>query len=60
MEIGYVIPLTLECIKNLKDAEVYPVGIQNQDKINEKGDIIPKKRVANDRSLNSNKVISVN
>ena len=27
VELGYGILLTLECIRNLKDAEVYPVGI---------------------------------
>ena len=30
VELGYGIPLMLECIFKLKDAEVYPVGIQNQ------------------------------
>ena len=27
VELGYGIPLMLECIFNLKDAELYPVGI---------------------------------
>ena len=42
-ELRYVIALTLECIQNLKNAEVHPLGIQNQYAINKKGNIIPKK-----------------
>ena len=36
VELVYGIPLTLEWILNLKDAEVYLVGIQNQETINKK------------------------
>ena len=60
MELGYGIPLMLEFIRNLKDSEVYPLGIQNQDTINEKGDIITKKRVTHDLSFNRKKGKSVN
>ena len=59
VELRYGIPLTLICIWNLKDAEVYPVGIQNQDTINKKREIIPKRRVTNDLSFNRKKGKSV-
>ena len=60
VELGYGIPLMLECIFKLKDAEVYPVGIQNQDTINKKGDIFPNKKVTHDLSFNIKKGKSVN
>ena len=60
VELGYGIPLTLDCVNKLKDAEVYPVGIQNQETINEKGDIIPKKCVTHDPSHNQQEGQSVN
>jgi hypothetical protein len=50
IELGYGIPITIECIKQLKHAEVYPVGLQHQQTINEHGKIIPKKRISHDLS----------
>ena len=60
VELGYGITLTLECIRNLKDTEVWPVVIQNQYIINKKGDIIPKKRVTHNLYFNRKKGKSVN
>ena len=60
VELVYEIPLMLECIRNLKYAEHCPVGIQNQELINEKVYIIPKKRVTQDLSFNRKKFKSVN
>ena len=60
VELGYGIPLTMAYIESPKDAKVYSVGIQNQETINEKGEIIPKKRVTHDLSFNRRKGQSVN
>ena len=60
VELGYGIPLTIDCIRNIKEAEVYPVGCQNQLTIDEKGNIIPKKRVTHDLSFNRRQGLSVN
>jgi hypothetical protein len=45
IELGYGIPITIDCIRKLKHAEVYPIGLQHQQTINEDGQIIPKKRI---------------
>eukprot|EP00956_Cyclotella_meneghiniana_P032130 scaffold86951_cov48-Cyclotella_meneghiniana.AAC.2 len=50
IELGYGIPITIECITKLKDAEVYPIGLQHQLTIDENGNIIPKKRISHDLS----------
>ena len=50
IELGYGIPITIECIKKLKHAEVYPIGLQHQLTIDEHGNIIPKKRISHDLS----------
>eukprot|EP00956_Cyclotella_meneghiniana_P033327 scaffold95026_cov46-Cyclotella_meneghiniana.AAC.2 len=50
IELGYGIPITIDCIKKLKDAEVYPIGLQHQLTIDENGNIIPKKRISHDLS----------
>lgn len=60
VELGYGIPLSLDCIRNLPGAEVYPVGCQNQLTIDETGKVIPKKRVTHDLSHNRRKGKSVN
>ena len=52
VNLGYVIPIKVECLKNVPGAEVYPVGVQNQLTIDEKGNVIPKKRVTHDLSFN--------
>jgi len=57
---GYAIPLTVEGVRKLKDAEVYPVGLQNQMTIDEDGNSIPKKRVTHDLSHNKASGNSVN
>ena len=47
---GYALIVTTDCIKKLKDAEVYPLGMQHQSTINERGEIIPKKRLTHNLS----------
>lgn len=49
-ELGYMIPITKSTIKQLKGAEVYPLGLQHQMTINELGEQTPKKRVTHDLS----------
>ena len=50
IELGYGVPINIQCIKNLKHAEVYPIGLQHQLTIDENGNIIPKKRISHDLS----------
>ena len=35
VELGYAVPISLECITNLKGVEVYPIRLQSQLMINE-------------------------
>ncbi|EJK50939.1 hypothetical protein THAOC_29947, partial [Thalassiosira oceanica] len=35
VENGYAVPITAEGVRRLKDAEVYPVGLQDQNTIDE-------------------------
>ena len=60
VELGYAVPVTLECVRKLKDAEVYPIGLQNQMTIDADGNVIPKKRATHDLSHNRSKKESVN
>ena len=55
VELGYAIPFKVECVRNLKEAEVYPIGLQSQMTIDEKGNVIPKKRATHDLSHNRSK-----
>ena len=59
IELGYGIPLTINCIKKLKHAEVYPVELQHQLTIDEHGNIIPKKRISHDLSNKRDKGLSI-
>ena len=60
VELGYGIPLTIEAVEKLKHAEVYPLGLQTQQTIDEKGRSIPKKRLTHDLSHNRESKVSVN
>jgi hypothetical protein len=60
VQLGYGIPLTIDCIKRLKHAEVYPIGLQHQQTINEQGEIIPKKRISHDLSNRKDLKRSIN
>ena len=51
VNLGYGIPIKVECLKNVPGAEVYPVGVKNQ---------LSKKRVTNDPYFNQREVQSVN
>ena len=50
VELGYGFPLTIDGVMQLKDAEVYPLGLQSQQTIDETGRSIPKKRITHDLS----------
>jgi hypothetical protein len=43
VKLGYAIPVTIESMRKMPGAEVYPVGFQDQLAINERGEVIPKK-----------------
>lgn len=43
VKLCYGYPLTIEGVIQLKDAEVYPLGLQSQQTIDELGRSIPKK-----------------
>ena len=60
VELGYGIPLTVDCLSNIRNAEVYPVGCQDQMTIDENGNPIPKKRVTHDLSFNRKEGNSIN
>ena len=60
VELGFGIPLTIESVRKMPGAEVYPVGCQDQLTINERGEVIPKKRVTHDLSHNRKEGQSVN
>jgi hypothetical protein len=47
---AFSIIVTLDCLRKLKDCEVYPMGLQNQTTVDEKGKVIPKKRLTHDLS----------
>ena len=55
---GYII--TTDCAAKIKDAEIYPLGLQHQTTINERGEIIPKKRVCHDLSNERKTGLSLN
>ena len=59
-ELGYLITISKECILKLKHAEVYPLGLQHQLTIDEKGNQIPKKRVTHDLSNQKKRGRSIN
>ncbi|EJK57898.1 hypothetical protein THAOC_22019 [Thalassiosira oceanica] len=60
VELGYAIPVTIDCVRNLKEAEVYPIGLQSQLTIDAEGNVIPKKRATHDLSHNRTTEESVN
>ena len=60
IELGYGIPVSIDCIKQLKNAEVYPIGLQHQLTIDENGNIIPKKRISHDLSSRRDTGRSIN
>ncbi|EJK63975.1 hypothetical protein THAOC_15339, partial [Thalassiosira oceanica] len=60
VDLGYAIPVTIDCVRNLKEAEVYPIGLQSQLTIDAEGNVIPKKRATHDLSHNRTTGESVN
>jgi hypothetical protein len=60
VEKGYAIPVSIDCLRKLKDGEVYPLGIAHQLSINELGEIVPKKRLTHNLSNKKNLGLSIN
>ena len=60
VERGYGIIMTMKCAARIKEAEIYPLGLQHQHTINERGEIIPKKRVTHDLSIYRKSKLSLN
>jgi hypothetical protein len=57
---GYALPITRDCITRIKHGELYPLGLQHQITIDEKGTKIPKKRVTHDLSNQKRHGLSIN
>ena len=57
---GYALTITKDCITKLKHGELYPLGLQHQITIDEKGTKIPKKRVTHDLSNRKRHGLSIN
>ena len=57
---GYLIPLPVEYLKNLKNAGVIPMGMSEQFTINEEGKRVPKPRPCHDASFPMESGYSVN
>jgi LysM repeat protein len=57
---GFGLILTRTCVERIKQAEIYPLGLQHQMTINERGEHIPKKRVCHDLSNNRDQGYSIN
>ena len=60
VELAYGIPLTIDSVKRIPGAEVYPVGCQDQHIINKEGGVIPKKQVIHGLSFNKREGRSIN
>ena len=60
VKLGYGFPLTIEGVLQLKDAEVYSLGLQSQQTINELGRLILKKRITHNLSHKRDERRSVN
>ena len=60
VELGYAFPVSIDCVRNMPGAEVYPVGMQNQMTIDKNGDPMPKKRLTHDLSHNRDTGNSIN
>ena len=57
---GFGIIMTPQCAAKIKQAEIYPLGLQHQTTINDRGEIIPKKRVCHDLSNDRKSGLSLN
>lgn len=57
---GFGIIMTRKCAERIKGAEAYPLGLQHQMTINEKGEPIPKKRVCHDLSWEKSSGLAIN
>ena len=60
VERGFGIIITKKCAALIKGAEAYPLGMQHQTTINERGESIPKKRLTHDLSNERKKGLSIN
>ena len=57
---GYALVVTTDCLLRLTQAEVYPMGVQYQQSINELGETIPKLRLTHNLSANKKQGTSIN
>ena len=57
---AFAIIVTIDCLKKLNHCEVYPMGLQSQTTVDEKGKVIPKKRLTHDLSDERKKGHSIN
>ena len=57
---GFGFILTRKCVERLKQAKMYPLGLQHQMTRNERGEHIPKIRVCHDLSNNRKQDILFN
>ena len=57
---GFSIVVTLECLRKLKHAEVYPYGLIHQTSIDEHGNTIPKKRLKHNLSVRKKSGLAIN
>ena len=57
---GWLLPVTIKSLTKIKGLSIIPLGIANQDTIDEHGNRIPKKRVTHDASFLAPSGLSVN
>ena len=57
---GFSLPLTLDCAQNIPKASVAPLGLVEQDTIDEFGNIVKKTRMTHDQSFPGPSKLSVN
>ncbi len=60
IERGFALPLPVESLNSIPNASLAPLGCQEQETINEKGEKIPKYRMTHDQSFKGPSNTSVN
>jgi len=60
VRLAYGLPLTVDAIRRMPRAEVYPLNLQKQWTVNEAGDTIPKRRVTHNLSHRRSTKKSIN
>ena len=57
---GFILPISVQCLCKLNNAEISPLGVVKQSTINETGSIIPKFRGTHDQSFPPAEGLSMN